>query len=203
MPVPALVAMMGVAVVENLGTIMCEALIDTTTDFVMDGTNEVFQKVMPNFSNNQYVKQFSNQVRMGMATATNARVMSAAIKSQNKIEDKLQAKKEEIRQKFESEKNRINNQTSSKWIKSAKGKRLKSLEGQYQREMQELETDASRIYQLRESAATEAYAFSGGTGSLKTGHDGTIQNLKPNPNADLVNSIDKLLNGMGYYPDNS
>ena len=193
--------LIGTAVVESIGTIVTEALIDTTTDFVMDSTNEVFQKMMPNFSDNQYVKQFSNQVRMGMSTATNARVMSAAIKSQNRIEEKLQTKKTEMKQKFETEKQRITQKSG--WNKGAKGKRLKNLEQQYTRQMNELETDVSRLYQMRESSATEAYAFSGGTGALKQGHDGTIQNMKPNPNADLVNSIDKLLNGMGYYPDNS
>ncbi len=190
-------AMAGVAVLDTLGKVVTEALVDTTTDFVIDGINDTMAKVMPNFENS-YMKQFTNQVRMGMASATNARIMAHALKSQNKIEEKIQAKKQAMDDKFKAQSQRIK---ETSWHKGAKGKRLKNLETQYQREINELEKDGARIYQLRQSAATEAGTFSGATGELKQGHDGTIQNLKGGANADLTQAIYALLNGMGHSPD--
>ncbi|GLI55971.1 hypothetical protein PM10SUCC1_14850 [Propionigenium maris DSM 9537] len=190
-------AMAGIAALDTLAKVTCEALVDTTTDFVIDKIDDTMQAVMPNF-NNSYMKQFTNQVRMGMASATNARIMSHALKSQNKIEEKIQARKDHLKDKFETQSRSIREKSINK---GAMGKRLKNLESQYQREITELEKDGTRAYQLRQSAATEATAFSGGTGSIKQGHDGTIQNLKGGANADLTQAIYALLNGMGHSPD--
>ncbi len=185
------------AILETGAKVVVEAFVDTTTDFVIDKIDDVAQSFMPNFDNS-YMKQFTNQVRMGMASATNARIMAHALKSQNKIEEKIQAKKLAMDEKFKAQSQRIK---ETSWHKGAKGKRLKNLETQYQREINELEKDGARIYQLRQSAATEAGTFSGATGELKQGHDGTIQNLKGGANADLTQAIYALLNGMGHSPD--
>lgn len=190
-------AMIASAVIETGAKVIVEAFVDTTTDFVIDKIDDVAQSFMPNFDNS-YMKQFTNQVRMGMASATNARIMSHALKSQNKIEEKIDERKKYLKDKFEAQSKGIKEKSINK---GAMGKRLKNLESQYQREITELEKDGTRAYQLRQSAATEATAFSGGTGAIKQGHDGTIQNLKGGANADLTQAIYALLNGMGHSPD--
>ncbi len=191
-------ALCAAAVGETVGKVIVEALVDTTTDFVIDGINDTMTKVMPNFENS-YMKQFTNQVRMGMSSATNARIMAHALKSQNKIEEKIQSEKERISEKYKGEYERIKYEGGLKHI--GRGKRLKDLDNKYYKAIDELEKDGTRNYRLRQSAATEAAAFSNGTGALKQGHDGTIQNLKGGANADLTQAIYALLNGMGHSPD--
>lgn len=187
----------GAAIGETVGKVIAEALVDTTTDFVIDGINDTMSKVMPNFENG-YMKQFTNQVRMGMASATNARIMSHALKSQNKIEEKIEIEKNKLKVKYTEDSYRIRDGSINK---NAMGKRLKELDKKYYQAIGELEKDGERVYRLRQSAATEAGTFSNGTGSIKQGHDGTIQNLKGGANADLTQAIYALLNGMGHSPD--
>ncbi|WP_028855889.1 hypothetical protein [Psychrilyobacter atlanticus] len=190
-------AMAGVAALNTVTNVVAEAFIDTTVDFVIDGVDEIMQKAMPNF-NNKYVKQFTNQVRMGVAVSTNARIMGGALKSQNMFEQKMDVLREESRSKYLVKKKEIK---GSVLKMGGKSEAIKNLEKNYYKEMEHLNQGSNRYTNIRSSSATEASAFSVGTGALKTGHDGTIQNLKGNPNADLVVSINRLLNGLGNYPD--
>lgn len=190
-------AMAGVAALNTVTNVVAEALVDTTVDFVIDGVDEVLQKAMPNFENS-YMKQFTNQVRMGVAVSTNARIMGGALKSQNVFEQKMDTLREKSRDKYLTKKKEIK---GSVLKMGGKGEAIKNLEKNYYKEMEHLNQGSNRYTNIRSSSATEASAFSVGTGALKTGHDGTIQNLKGNPNADLVVSINRLLNGLGNYPD--
>lgn len=192
-------AMIGASVIETGVQIVVEAMVDTTTDYIIDGIDDVAESFMPNFENS-YMKQFTNQIRMGASTATQARIMSHALKSQNRIEEKIQDKKKILDDKFKAKRKDVDEKLTSKH-KGVKAKRYKQLEEQYHREISELEKDGNRIINLRQSAATEANAFSTGTGAIKQGHDGTIQNLKGGANADLTQAIYALLAGMGESPD--
>lgn len=187
----------GTGVVQSIATIVVEAFVDTTVDFVIDEVDEIMQKAMPNFESS-YMKQFTNQVRMGAAVATNARIMGGALKSQNKFEQKMDTLREESRVRYLTKKQKIK---GSVMKIGGKGEAVKNLEKNYYKEMEHLNQGSNRYTNMRSSSATEANAFSSGTGNLKQGHDGTIQNLKANPNADLVVSINRLLNGLGNYPD--
>lgn len=184
-------------VTTSLTNICVEAFVDTTTDFIIDKADETFEKMIPNVSENKYFKQFTNQVRMGAATATNARIMSSAMRSQQKIEEKLEERKAEITKKYKEK----YAQLDSLKRKGLAGKRKKNLKEQYNKELDNLDSEVKRIYQMRDTANNEAYTFNAGTGILKQGHDGTIQNMKPSPTAELSRDIRDLLNSQGYYAD--
>lgn len=193
-----LLAVVGSGIASSVSNIFIEALIDTGTDFVVDKVNDTFQKILPSVSENEYFNQFTNQVRMGMASATNARIMAKAIKSQNKIEEIIAERKKAIDEAYKLKHNEIKQLK----FKGVAGKRMKSLREQYNQEIKQVEEEGKRIYQLRQTASTEAIGLNGGTGLLKAGHDGTIQNLKPNPSMTEVSKvIVDLLNSQGYYSD--
>lgn len=190
----------GMGVASSLSNIFIEAVVDTTTDFVIDKANDAFTSLVPQLSNNQYLNQFTNQVRMGMSTATQARIMSKSIQTQMKVENKITALKENATKKYNEKMNQIDGKLLGK---GTKGKRKQSLKQQYNEEIKKIEEDGKRIYQMSQTANTEAMTFTGGTGLLKSGHDGTIQNLKPTPTAELSSTIKDLLNSQGYYVDKS
>jgi len=201
MPLPALLipslVVAGSGIIQTVASVVTEALVDTTLDFVIDEIDETMQKMMPNFESS-YMKQFTNQVRMGAAVATNARVMGAALKSQNKFETKMDLVRQKSKEKYNRQKQEIKDST----LKYVGEKRaMDKLQGKYDKEIERMDRSSNRYTAIRQSASTESNAFSSGTGNLKQGHDGTIQNLKGNPNADLVVSINRLLNGLGNYPD--
>ena len=191
-----LAMVVGSGIIQAGAQIIGEAFVDTTVDFIIDGIDETMTKMMPNFESS-YMKQFTNQVRMGAATATNARIMGAALKSQNKFESKMDVLRQNSKEKYNLKKQDIDNNMSF----IGKKKAFDSLKNNYDKEIERLDRSSDRYTNIRSSSAVEANAFSNGTGALKQGHDGTIQNLKGNPNADLVVSINRLLNGLGNYKD--
>ncbi|WP_028856654.1 hypothetical protein [Psychrilyobacter atlanticus] len=195
MAIPIMVSYALVGVANAMSNILVESLVDTTVDYVIDGIDEAMQKAMPNFESS-YMKQFTNQVRMGAATATNARIMGAALKSQNKFEGRMDLLRQKSKEKYNRQRQGIKDSTLAL---VGEKRALDKLKNSYDKEMERLDRSSDRYTKIRSSSATEANAFSNGTGALKTGHDGTIQNLKGNPNADLVVSINRLLNGLGNY----
>lgn len=190
----------GMGVGSSVVNLVAEAFVDTSTDFVVDKANEVFERAIPSLSKNQYFNQFTNQIRMGASAATTARVMSKSVQTQQKIEKKIEDMKAQVDTQY---KTKLDNLNKTAKHKGALGKRKLSLQKQYNEEIRKIEEDGKRIYKMQDTANHDSGAYLNGTGNLKQGNDGTIQNLKPYPTAQLSKSITDLLNAQGYYDDKS
>ncbi len=179
--------------------ILIEAAFDTASDMVLDGFDTVMDTVFPAVQGNKYYQQFMNSTKMGVASATQAKIMGHAMRSQSKIEDALESKRASLQSKYMAEKERI---VARKFrTKGGDKECIKEANDEYRKGVKQLDDQAKRQTMLRQSASTEAKAFSSSTGELKNANDGTLKSLAPDSNLLLMNKIQSLLNGMGYFEE--
>lgn len=189
---------LALGVLEGVSNVVVEAIIDTSSDFVIDNVNQAVEDLFPGLTENEYINSFFNQCKMGVAAATNARIMTASVRTQMKIENVLSERKEKISKRY---KEKVFDAEINTSFKGLLGKKKVALKEQFDKEMAMANADAKRIYSMKQASNTEASAYSQGAGALKSGNDGTIQNMKSDGTFELSRTIKDLLMSQNFYTD--
>lgn len=169
-----------------------EALVDTTTDVLVDKLNTQISKMFPNQSDpNSFSSQFLQNVKMQTTVAAQTRMMSTSMAAQQKMLSKIDDYKEKV--KLE-QKNAITGWKAS-FNKITGGKLRKQSDQMISNKINEANSRVTMMVNGQKNASQQVGAFTQGLGATKLAYDNANDQSEMILNATIL----KLLSGMGYF----
>lgn len=169
-----------------------EALVETTTDVLVDKLNTEISKIFPNQSDpNSFTSQFLQNVKMQTTVAAQARMMSTSMAAQQKMLTKIDEYKDKV--KIE-QKNAITGWKNG-FNKVTGGKLKKQSDEMVSLKINEASSRVTMMVNGQKNASQQVGAFTQGLGATKMAYDNANDNSQMILNATML----KLLSGMGYF----
>lgn len=191
--IPVLVARLAMGqLLASVVEVGAEALVDTTTDVLVDKLNTQISKMFPNQSDpNSFSSQFLQNVKMQTTVAAQARMMTVSMAAQQKMVTRIDEYKDKV--KLE-QKNAITGWKKS-FNKITGGKLRKQSDEMISSKMNEASSRVTMLVNGQKNASQQVGAFTQGLGATKMAYDNANDQSEMILNATIL----KLLSGMGYF----